>query len=126
MQTLLLLDKLRFRDDRPLAEPLLADENGRVLRFTLKPNQRVAKHCAPHSPVHIVVLRGEGMFAGADGREMLSGPDALVVFDAGEIHAIRALDEELVFVALLHKVEGVPQPKRRVTPKDDTYLTWFM
>lgn len=123
MKTLPLLQALEFRNDRPLAKPLLADESGRVLRFTLKPNQRVAEHCAPHSPVHIVVLRGKGMFAGAAGREALLGPDALVVFDAGEIHAIRALDEELVFVALLHKVEGVPHPKRRVAPKDDTYLT---
>lgn len=126
MKTLPLLQALEFHDDRPLAKPLFVGESGRVLRFALKPNQRVAKHCAPHSPVHIVVLRGKGMFAGEDGREVLLETDGLVVFSAGEMHAVRALDEELVFVAFLHKVEGVPEPKRQTIRKEDTYLTWFM
>lgn len=130
MKTLQLLESihehLEFSDDRPLAKPLLVEQSGRVLRFTLKPNQSIAEHCAPHSPVHIVVLRGKGMFAGEDGGEVLLGSDDLVVFEAGEMHAIRALEEELVFVAFLHKVEGVPEPKHRATPKEDIYLTWFM
>lgn len=126
MKTLPLLDTLQFNDNRPIAIPLVVGEGGRVLRFTLKPNQRVAKHRAPHSPVHIVVLRGKGMFAGEDGREVLLEPNALVGFDVGEVHSMRALDEELVFVAFLHKVEGVPEPKRQATPDEDTYLTWFM
>ena len=126
MKTLPLLQSLEFRDERPLAKPLLVDGTGRVLRFTLEPGQRVTEHCAPGSPVHIVVLRGKGMFSGVDGREVLLEPNTLVVFDAGEVHAIRALDEALVFVALLHKVAGVPESKHRVTHQEDTYLTWFM
>lgn len=90
MKTLPLLKSLDLRDDRPLAKPLFVGESGRVLRFTLKPNQRVAKHCAPHSPVHIVVLRGKGMFAGENGREVLLEPNALVVFNVGEIRRARA------------------------------------
>lgn len=119
-------ERLEFSDDRPLAKPLLVEQTGRVLRFTLKPNQSIAEHCAPHSPVHIVVLRGKGMFAGADGHEVLLGSDDLAVFEAGEMHAVRALEEELVFVAFLHKVEGIPEAKHHATPKKDTYLTWFM
>ena len=126
MNTLPLLETLQFRDDRPVARPLLVGKSGRVLRFTLKPNQRVAKHCAPHSPVHIVVLKGKGMFAGEDGREVLLGPNTLAVFGPGEMYAIRALDEPLVFVAFLHRVEGVPEAKPRSIPEEDTYLTWFM
>ena len=91
MKTLSLLQTLEFRDDRPLAKPLLVDRSGRVLRFTLKPGQRVAEHCAPGSPVHIVVLQGKGMVAGADGREVLLEANALAVFDAGERHTVRAL-----------------------------------
>lgn len=120
MKTLPLLQDLEFRDDRPLAKPLLVDDSGRVLRFTLKPHQQVAKHCAPHSPVHLVVLKGRGMIAGEDGPEVLLKPDSLVVFGPGEVHAVRALDDELVFVAFLHKVEGVPTPKHRAKPKEDT------
>ena len=66
------------------------------------------------------------MFTGEDGREVLLEPNALVVFDAGEVHAVRALDEPLVFVAFLHQARGVPEPKDRVASKEDTYLTWFM
>ena len=97
-----------------------------MLRFTLKPNQHIQEHCAPHSSVHIVVLEGKGMFAGEDGHEVLLEPNALAVFDAGEMHTVRALDEELVFVAFLHKVEGIPEPKNQAARKEDTYLTWFM
>jgi len=126
VRTLPLLDGLSFRDDRPLAEPLLVAESGRVLRFTLRPHQRIREHCAPHSPVHIVVLKGKGMFAGEDGREVMLEPSGLVVFGAGELHAVRALDEPLVFVAFLHKVEGVPVPTPRPSPEEDVYLTWHM
>ncbi len=126
MKTLPLLQLLEFRDDRPLAKPLLAERSGRVLRFALKPGQRVAEHCAPGSPVHIVVLSGKGMFAGADGQELLLEPNALAVFDAGERHTVRVLDEPLVFVAFLHRARGVPEPKHRAALEEDTYLTWFM
>ncbi len=42
------------------------------------------------------------MFAGGDGREHELGPNALVVLNPGENHVIRALDDDLVFVAILH------------------------
>ena len=127
MKTLHILASPQGHHDRPVvAKPLLVEESGRVLRFTLKPNQRIQEHRAPRSPIHIVVLEGKGMFAGEDGREVLLGHNALVVFAAGEVHTVRSLEEELVFVAFLHKVEGTPTPKHQVTPEADTYLTWFM
>ncbi len=42
MKTLLLLTDLTFNDAHPHTEPLLVDDTGRVLRFTLKPGQRGA------------------------------------------------------------------------------------
>jgi quercetin dioxygenase-like cupin family protein len=66
----------------------------------------VREHQAPHSPVYIVGLKGQGMFAGADGNEKLFGPNTLIIFEAGENHSIRALDEDLVFVAFLHGAPG--------------------
>jgi len=130
MKTLPLLTELSFDEKRPHAEPLLFDNSGRVLRFSLKPGQCVREHCAPHSPVHIVVLVGKGMFAGEDGHEHLLGVGELVVFEAGELHRVRALDEDLVFVAFLHKVEMVPLQNSRQdhasSAREDTYLTWHM
>lgn len=105
MQTLDPFDALEFHPQRPAATPLLVGDGGRVLRFAFEPGQELTEHAAPSSPLHVVVLRGEGLFAGADGVERRLGPGAVAVFAAGEPHRVRALDERLVFLALLHKVE---------------------
>jgi len=106
MRTTDLLENLEFHDARPYAQPLYVDEHGRVIRFMLKPGQSIAEHDAPSSPFYAVVLKGRGLFAGADGVEREFGPNAILIFDKGENHAVRALDEELVFVGFLHGVEG--------------------
>jgi quercetin dioxygenase-like cupin family protein len=106
MKTFQLMNDWEFHANAAYAQPLHVTENDRVLRFTLRPGQSVKEHMAPHSPVNIVVLAGQGLFAGADGKEMLYGANSLLVFDAGENHSIRALKEELVFVAFLHGAPG--------------------
>jgi hypothetical protein len=53
-----------------------------------------------------VILKGIGIFSGGDNQEQRFGPGTLLVFDEGEMHAIRAEDEEVVFVAFLHGVLG--------------------
>ena len=104
-----------FNDTNPKAEPLFVAPDGRILRFALRPGQVVREHSAPHSPVYIVVLKGQGMFAGAEGKEQRFGPNALIIFDAGENHSIRAEDEELVFVTFLREAPGVGQfPSRTI------------
>ena len=102
MLSIPLHDNLVFHDKDPYAEPLFVDKTGRILRFTLKPGQSVREHMAPHSPVYIVILKGIGIFSGGDNREQRFGPGTLLVFNAGEMHAIRTDGEELVFVAFLH------------------------
>lgn len=105
MQSIQLYENIVFHNQDPYAEPLFVDGSGRILRFTLKPGQSVQEHTAPHSPVYIVVLKGIGIFAGGDSEEQRFGPGTLLIFDTGEPHAIRADDEDLVFVAFL---QGVP------------------
>jgi quercetin dioxygenase-like cupin family protein len=104
MRTEQLLEQLTFHDDHPYSEPLLVDAHGRILRFTLKPGQSIAEHNAPHSPFYVVVLQGHGIFSGRDGKEQKVGPNTLLTFDPAENHAIRALDENLVFVGFLQGV----------------------
>jgi len=106
MKTMHLLEGLEFHDKNPNSEPLHVDRNGRVLRFMLKPGQSITEHSAPSSPFYVVMLKGQGMFAGGDGKEQQLGPNSLLVFDLGENHVIRALDEELVFVGFLQGVPG--------------------
>lgn len=102
MKTISLMENWEFKTDAPYAEPLFVAHDGRILRFALRPGQIVREHQAPHSPVYIVVLKGHGMFAGADGKEEQLGPEALIIIDAGENHSIRALEEDLVFVTFMH------------------------
>lgn len=106
MRTTNLLENLNFHDPNPYAQPLFVDEHGRVLRFTLKPGQWIREHEAEHSPFYVVVLQGHGAFVGGDGIEKEFGPGALLIFDVGERHTVRALDQELVFVGFLHGVAG--------------------
>lgn len=102
MKTVQLLENLEFHNQNPYAQPLHVTKTGRILRFTLKPGQEVVKHSAPDSPVYLVVLQGNGYFAGGDGQEKQFGPNSLLIFEPGEAHAIRAGDEEVVFTAFLH------------------------
>ncbi len=108
MKTFQLLENIQFHDDHAYAEPLQVDGNSRILRFSLQPGQVVREHKAPNSPVHIVVLQGHGLFAGGDGIEQSYGPNALLYMDPDEAHSIRAGDEPLVFLLILH---GAPSTR---------------
>ncbi len=108
MKTVNLLENVQFGSKDPLAEPLHVDRHGRAILFTLKPGQFIREHNAPSSPFFAVVLKGQGVFSGGDNVEQTCEANTLLIFDAGENHAIRALDEELVFVGFLH---GVPSPE---------------
>ena len=103
MKSISLLEKVEFHDKNPNAEPLFVSEETRILRFALRPGQMVREHNAPHSPVLVAVLQGQGMFAGGDGVEQPCGPNDLLIFQAGEDHSIRALSENLIFTAFLRE-----------------------
>ncbi len=113
MRQLDLMANFDFREPDPYAQPLHVSLTGRILRFMLKPGQSVREHRAPHSPLYIVVLKGQGKFAGGDGQEQDIGPGTLLILEAGESHSARALDSELVFLAILH---GIPPELRDNTP----------
>lgn len=102
MKSIDLLDNVHFNSAAPAADPMYVDKNGRAILFALKPGQTIKPHDVPQSPFYVVVLQGHGYFAGADGKEQRFGPNALVVFGPGEEHLVRAADEELVFVGILH------------------------
>ncbi len=107
-----LLEDLKFGDKDAHAESLHYDTEGRAIRFTLKPGQSIREHRVPSSPFLVVVLKGIGAFAGADGVERTCGPDTLLVFDPGENHTVRAL-EELVFIGILHGIQPPDQTGSR-------------
>jgi quercetin dioxygenase-like cupin family protein len=104
MQIVNLMDHLEFHAPNPYAQPLHVGDDGRILRFMLKPGQSIRPHRAPHSPFYAVVLAGDGLFNG-----QRVGPGTLLNFAAGESHVVQALDANLVFVGFLH---GIPPELR--------------
>lgn len=100
MRTFDLLGGIEFSERNAHAESLHSNEEARVLRFAFLPGQRIDSHESPSSAVHLVILQGRGIFAGADGVERECSQEMLVAFDAGEPHTVRALDEKLVYVAV--------------------------
>jgi len=106
MNTFDLLKDVTFNEHGPHAEPVQHSTDGRVIRFALQPGQILREHHSPHSPVHVVVVSGRGLFKGANGEEQEAGAGTLVTFAEDEHHAVHALDVELVFVAILSGAQG--------------------
>ena len=96
-----LLGDLGFHQSVPFAQPLFVRNDGRILRWMLKPGQRITEHIVPYSPFYVVVLKGRGMFASRDEQEQEFGPNSLLIFEPGETHSVRALDETLIFIGFL-------------------------
>lgn len=105
MESVNLTEETEYHEQNPYAKPLHVDKNGRVLLFACKPDQIIREHNAPSSPFYVVILKGQGAFAGRDGKEQTFGPGTLLIFEPGENHSIRALDE-LVFIGFLHGAPG--------------------
>lgn len=102
MEVINLLQNQKFDEKHAHAEPLHVDKNGRAILFTLKPGQSIIEHNSPSSPFFAVILSGQGQFTGEDGRAQTVGPNTLLVFNPGENHSVRALENDLVFVGFLH------------------------
>lgn len=110
MKAVGLLDGLEWHDsgDSGRAQAIHHDEHGRALRWTVRRGQTVREFTTQRTPIYLIVLLGSGVFAGADGKEEELGPNSLVIFDQGEAHSVRAVDRDLVFIAVLHEA-GMPE-----------------
>ena len=105
MKSINLSESWNFDNKGAHADPLHVSRNGRAILFTLKPEQTIRAHNVPSSPFFVVVLTGQGVFTGGDGIEQLASSNTLLVFEPGEQHTVRAL-EDLVFVGFLNGAPG--------------------
>lgn len=105
MKTVHLLENLHFDERHPASEALLGDAQQRILRFCLQPHQSIPEHRSPASSASLIVLSGSGLCSGGDGVDVLLNPHDMALLEMGEMHAIRALDQEWVFLLVL---QGVP------------------
>jgi quercetin dioxygenase-like cupin family protein len=117
MKSINLFENWQFDSNGPHANPLHVDRNGRAILFMLKREQTIREHNAPSSPFYAIVLSGRGIFTGGDSVECTAGSNTLLVFDPGERHTVRAL-EDLVFIGFLHGAPGA-QIKPPILGKTD-------
>lgn len=90
--------------DRPTSK-ILHDEPGtRIVAFSLLPGQVIPPHRSP-STVTVVVTTGSGTFEGEGGAARLEIGES-AVYAPNELHAIRAGEESLGFLALI-----TPRPR---------------
>lgn len=102
MKSYKLMDMAEFRDvGAGSAKALYADGGSRALLFALQNGQSIKQHHA-NTPLHIVVISGQGLFIGGDGAEVRAEPHTLVILAPGEEISATADDGEFVFVAILH------------------------
>ena len=74
-----LLDGVEFREgEHAEARAVYAADDSRTLRFALKKGQKIKPHRA-HSPVHVVVLKGEGVFSGEDATSRSADREKLAI-----------------------------------------------
>ncbi|NIP32066.1 MAG: hypothetical protein GTO02_21890 [Candidatus Dadabacteria bacterium] len=95
-------EDISFNEEHAIAEPVFINKNNRILRFSLLPGQSIKEHKSPSSPVFINIIKGRGIFWGEDGVKKEVDSESVIIFTQNESHGITALDEELVFLALLH------------------------
>ena len=82
------------------ATQVLHDEPGvRIVSFHLLPDQAVKPH-RNQGTVAVLVVEGEGYFAGAEGERLLAVGEG-AVFEPGEVHVIRTAAMPLRFVATI-------------------------
>src|SRR3954463_11967923 len=84
---------------RPATAILLDTPDVRLVVFRIEPGQSVAPHHSA-STVLLTVLQGRGLLAGRDG-ERHCEVGALVVYDPGETHSMRAVDQPLHLLATI-------------------------
>lgn len=106
MKILNALEELAFSDKGPYAQQLNSDDVGKIVRYTLKPNQELDETHAPYLPRHFVVLKGEGIFKNEAGDQQQCGPGTVIVFDRKEDNSIQAVGGELVVIGFLYWASG--------------------
>ena len=99
-------DAVASSPSRPATAILLDVPDVRLLVFRIAPGQSVAPHHSV-STVILTVLEGEGVVLGNDG-ERTCRPGDVVVYEPGERHGMRAVDQTLKLLATI-----APRPGER-------------
>lgn len=84
---------------RPATAIAHDDADARLVSFRIEPGQEVKPHTSTSS-VMLSIVSGRGTVTGADGEQPVRAGD-LVIYARGELHGMRAGDEQLVILAII-------------------------
>ena len=99
METLNILERVKFDDQRPVSQALLAGPGPRVMLVCLKAGQKVPEHAVPVKVI-VQTLSGRARFYdGGAPFEMSTG--SLIRLDAGRPHAVEALEDTVLMATIL-------------------------
>jgi quercetin dioxygenase-like cupin family protein len=87
------------RADRPATAVVHDSADARLVIFRIEPGQTVAPHTNP-STVTLSVIAGSGNVSGAEGERSVRAGQ-IVIYDPGELHGMRAGNEQLVILATI-------------------------
>lgn len=87
-----------FRGGRRNSITLRKGEGMSVVLLVMGAGDRLEEHAAP-GPISLAVREGRIRFATADG-EVEAGPETLLACDAGERHAVEALEDAVCVVTI--------------------------
>jgi quercetin dioxygenase-like cupin family protein len=85
---------------------ILDTADARLLVFRIEPGQAVAPHHSV-STVILTILEGEGLVLGKEG-ERACRPGDIIVYEPGETHGMRAVDQTFKLLATI-----APRPGER-------------
>lgn len=82
-------------------EPVIlsSSDAARIVAIELPAGERLDEHQV-HERTFLTVLRGEIELADGIGQPVIGGPGMLAEFDPGEMHAVRALADSRILLAL--------------------------
>jgi quercetin dioxygenase-like cupin family protein len=93
-------ERARYQKDRPYLDIVHDHHAFRILVFNFEPGQELPVHQHPaESEVAIMVLKGEGVFTGAE-EEIQARPGSLLICKVSEPHGVRATTRMQVLVTI--------------------------
>ena len=99
METLNILERVKFDDQRPVSQALLPGPGPRVMLVCLKAGQKVPEHSVP---VNVIVQTVSGRARFYDGSapfEMSAG--SLLRLEAGRPHSVEAIENTVLMATIL-------------------------
>lgn len=84
---------------RPATAIAHDDADARLVTFRIEPGQEVKPHTSTSS-VMLSIVSGHGTVTGADGERPVRAGE-LVIYARGELHGMRAAEEQLVILAMI-------------------------